>query len=249
MSQNIKDDREPPPPPPLKRWAEGSLQYLERWEYIEKRTQDYFDNFTDSLEYDFTRITPEIELRQVRLLEGYDAYAMGAADLEGIRRLVINLREAFKRPEVIPSPKKVQKKQWDYRRRRSPKPEDVRLMMIKATNARLFFAGEKPPPGVVSASVEGGEAYAADGSPLSQTEAEAIINREIYAEFKERLEMPLPIIAELAQKPPLAAPPPPALKTGIITQGKTTDELAKELERHNLESYSQERMAKRLNKR
>lgn len=93
---------EPYPPEEGQEWEKGCPQWIERYEYIQARAERYFDQYRDSVEYDFTKTGTSVEAQQKALEIGYERFASGSLKLLGVQALAKMLRDAYRRKEATP---------------------------------------------------------------------------------------------------------------------------------------------------
>jgi hypothetical protein len=81
-------------------WAEGSVQYLERYEYIEERANRYLNQYRESEEYDFTKFSTKAYEKAI--IRGYDDFAKGTLKLLGMELICRNYVQDMKRKVATP---------------------------------------------------------------------------------------------------------------------------------------------------
>lgn len=221
-------------------WEKDSIEYERRLNYITARLENYLSNFKESVDYDFTRLNEKVTQAQEELKQAMEKFAKGELGVDTVKNYAVILRNSFKRPE--------QPKNLLSQARKKAKPNslskegyltgsfyidgvrktsgDPLHFWIRENNKRLFFAGEKPPPGVTSCMVEGGGGFDPEGNPLEQYEAERRINQEV-TELLEKT-FGKQAYSKSGQEPEQTGEEKTAEIGEIETKGKTLDEIKKE---------------------
>lgn len=83
-------------------WIEGSSQWLERYEYIEARAEQFLDHYRDNPLYDFTKAGNGVTYQQKSVILAYEKYAQGLLSVGGVKDQVKMLLNAFERKVATP---------------------------------------------------------------------------------------------------------------------------------------------------
>lgn len=175
-------------------WESGSPQWLERYEYIEGRAEQYFAAFRDSPEYDFTRMDHQVRLQQGLTQKSYERFAEGSIMLLAVQVQAKMLRDAFKRkvatpltpeeraeknktPEYVPQ----WRKDWDAKKQEQRERERQEALAKQPSKdqygfiVRRGYQGETvtgtPMPGVACYSINLDEGWTEEGERVTKGEA------------------------------------------------------------------------------
>lgn len=179
-------------PFPLERndpfWDEGTPQWLERFEYIESRSERWLDYFRDNPEYDFTRTLGDVQRQQKATLISYESYASGKLTLLGVQLQVKMLRDAFKRKEATkPTPEEraaavpayVPKWRKDWEAKKAGQREQARIEALASqpSQDQIGFITKRGYPGV-----------SPESSPMPGLNCYSVNHDEGYLETGERVD-------------------------------------------------------------
>lgn len=229
---SVIDELEPHPPAKGEIYEKGSYKWLERYEYIDARTERYYDYYRESIEYDFTKAGHFVQREQAALLVAYQAFASGTLLLLGVRSHAENLLKAFKRKIATPLTEEekaeaVKKAEYvpEWKRKHEAKREQERHLMRARELARQptpdktsyitsrAYRGSfdvSPMRGYTCYSLDQNEGFYTDGRKTTKGMAYSKILWEVDAEYSKlkvdktpAIFLPLEEQAELAR---LAAP-------------------------------------------
>jgi hypothetical protein len=164
-----------------KAYPENTPQWLERYEYIERRSEFYLVHFRDSVEYDFTRLTESTRKAQGCLSGAYELFVSGEITVNHVKEAVIAFKNAHRKtveerpPGGKPPPPKNFPGYTPY--------FQALKRFNEAINKHLFFCGKRRPKDIDSVCVETGEGYLADGTPTDGAALYGEIVNRLYNEF------------------------------------------------------------------
>lgn len=160
-------------------WEEGSIQWLERYEYIEKRSETYLDYFRDSLEYDFTRLTSNVKTAQDNLGRAYAEFASGEISVDDVKKYVLAFKESIRKSvDLLKANPTIVKTFKGY----TPYFQAIKAFN-QALDIHLFFCGKRRPPGIDSVCIETGEGFLADGTPTDGDKLLFKLRDELYNKY------------------------------------------------------------------
>lgn len=208
-------------------WEEGCPQWLERYEYIESRSEAWLDNFREDYEYDFTRTLGAVSSQQKAVLLSYQRFAKGELTVLGVANQVKILRDAFRRKEATPltpeeieeqKPKKPEyvpqwRKDWEAKLAERKKAEHEAMILeqpspdkdkIITERAYRWIEGldASPMPGLNCYCIDADEGYLGDGTKTTRALAYLQVLWDYWeAVYPDKVKRPANLTGEKIETP------------------------------------------------